>query len=192
MPQVLSGQAVPEGEPVLIEPIPGQNRVQTARSQYRPKDDFYSVVGSLRMDWTDPALAYSPDTCQCSVKSYTEKEFDRFLADVQGRWPDFTIYNPQGNRWTQNRLAIVRPDGQATYFERFSTNLQIDFDFTFPSTRRHSSSTIRFYPHTLRPVSARLYWITRGRETSSSSPISRTDQQPADQHRYGDSAPHSP
>jgi len=129
-PQVISGQAETSGVPVLLEPIPVKVGLKLQQIyNIAQKDDYYSVVASLRMDWSDPALAFSPDTCQCAYKSYTEKEFDRFLADVQGRWPDFTIYNQQGNRWIQNRVVIVRPDGQATYFERFSTNLQIDFDF---------------------------------------------------------------
>jgi Neurotransmitter-gated ion-channel ligand binding domain len=129
-PQVLDGQAEPAGQAVINQPIPVQVGLKLQQIfQIAQKDDYYSVVDSLRLDWTDPALAFSPDTCQCAFKSYTEKEFDRFLADVKGRWPDFTINNQQGNRWTQNRLVVVRPDGHATYFERFSTNLQIDFDF---------------------------------------------------------------
>jgi hypothetical protein len=149
--QVLSGQAETAGEPVLLAPIPVQIGFKLQQIyNIAQKDDFYSVVASLRMDWSDPALAYSPDTCQCSVKSYTEKEFDRFLAEVQGRWPDFTIYNQQGNRWIQNRLVVVYPDGQATYFERFSTNLQIDFDFKqFPfDTQSFFFITDVIYPQT--------------------------------------------
>jgi hypothetical protein len=82
------------------------------------------------MEWTDPALAFSPDSCDCVQKVYTDQDFSRFLEENEGLFPDFTIYNQQGNRWTQNRLVVLHQDGHAIYFERFSTNLQVDFDFS--------------------------------------------------------------
>ena len=81
------------------------------------------------MDWTDPALAFSPDTCNCTVKLYTDKEFDRFLADVGSRWPAFTFFNQLGNRWVPSRAAAIWPDGRVRYAESFNTTFQADFDF---------------------------------------------------------------
>ena len=81
------------------------------------------------MDWTDPALAFSPDTCNCTVKLYTDKEFDRFLADVGSRWPAFTFFNQLGNRWVASRAAAIWPDGRVRYAESFNTTFQADFDF---------------------------------------------------------------
>jgi hypothetical protein len=44
--------------------------------------------------------------------------------------PEFTIYNQQGNRWAQNKLAYVFSDGRVIYLEHFSVTLQApDFDF---------------------------------------------------------------
>jgi len=129
-PEVLTGNAVTTELPVLRAPIEvkiGFKLQQIIDVNFQ--DEFFSIVGSMAMEWTDPALAFSPDTCQCRRKIYTEKEFDRFLADVNGRWPDYTLYNQQGNRWVQNRVVVVEPNGHSTYFERFSTNLQVDFDF---------------------------------------------------------------
>jgi len=129
-PDVLAGSAAVTELPVLRAPIEvkiGFKLQQIIDVNFQ--DEFFSIVGSMAMEWTDPALAFSPDTCQCRKKIYTEKEFDRFLADVNGRWPDYTLYNQQGNRWVQNRVVVVEPNGHSTYFERFSTNLQVDFDF---------------------------------------------------------------
>ncbi len=81
------------------------------------------------MDWTDPELAFSPDSCNCSVKLYSDKEVDRFLAEVGSRWPAFTVFNQLGNRWIQSRTAAIWSDGRARYAESFNTKFQADFDF---------------------------------------------------------------
>ena len=129
-PDVLTGQAQPQGGKVLDTPIEVQTGLKIFRiSAVNSQDENFTVIGSLRMDWTDPALAFSPDSCNCSVKLYTDKEFDRFLADVESRWPAFTFFNQLGNRWIQSRAVAVWPDGRARYAENFNTTLQSDFDF---------------------------------------------------------------
>ena len=129
-PDVLTGQAQPQGDKVLETPIEVQTGLKIFRiSAVNSQDENFTVVGSLRMDWTDPALAFSPDSCNCSVKLYTDKEFDRFLADVESRWPAFTFFNQLGNRWIQSRAVAVWPDGRARYAENFNTTFQSDFDF---------------------------------------------------------------
>jgi hypothetical protein len=129
-PGVLSGLAPATGDPVVEQPVEVKIGVKLQQIiGVNQAEENFNVVASMQMQWRDPRLAYNPDDCDCWVKLYTEKEFDRFLADVQGRWPDFTIANQQGNRWTQNRLVVLLPDGSGTYFERFTTNMQLDFDF---------------------------------------------------------------
>jgi hypothetical protein len=129
-PEVSSGEATPMGGPVVARPVDVKVGVKLQQIiGVNQAEENFNVVASLQMEWTDPRLAYNPDDCDCWVKLYTENEFDRFLADVQGRWPDFTIANQQGNRWTQNRVVLLRPDGSGLYFERFTTNMQLDFDF---------------------------------------------------------------
>ena len=86
-PDVLTGQAQPQGNRVLEAPIEVKTGLRILRiSAVDSQNENFSVLGSMRMDWTDPALAFSPDTCNCTVKLYTDKEFDRFLADVGSRW----------------------------------------------------------------------------------------------------------
>jgi hypothetical protein len=94
------------------------------------KAENFTAVADLRLEWQDPRLAFSPDTCQCAFKPFTQKEFDDFLIETGSIWPDFVITNQQGNRWTQNKSAVIYPDGRATYMERFTTTFQApDFNF---------------------------------------------------------------
>ncbi len=130
VPEVLTGQATSTGSPVIKPAIPVQMGVKLEQIvNVDTQQEFFVAVGSLRMDWSNPNLAFSPDTCNCATKLYTENDFNKFLGDVKGEWPDFTFHNQQGNRWIQNRYVAIRSDGSATYFERFTTNFQLDFDF---------------------------------------------------------------
>jgi hypothetical protein len=129
-PQVLTGQAVPAGRPIVEQPIPVQIGLKLQQVvAVDEQNESFSIVGSMQMEWTDPVLAFSPESCDCVLKIFTADNVDQFLNDVQGRWPEFTLFNQQGNRWTQNRLVVLSQTGQALYFERFSTDLQVDFDF---------------------------------------------------------------
>ena len=90
----------------------------------------YGVVASLKLIWRDPALGFNPEDCGCFIKTYSGDAFQRFVAEKGVRWPEFAIFNQQGNRWFQNRLVLVWPDGMCIYFERFSVTLQApDFNF---------------------------------------------------------------
>jgi hypothetical protein len=133
-PEVLEGQGQPNSENVMILAIPVKVglKLQQIVNIDQP-NEIMNDVGTLRLDWTDPALAFNPDNCNCSSKLYTENDFNKFLTDVQGKWPDFTFFNQQGNRWILNRIIQIESNGHVNYLERFSTNFQLDFDWTaFP------------------------------------------------------------
>jgi Neurotransmitter-gated ion-channel ligand binding domain len=133
-PEVLEGQGQPNSESVMILAIPVKVglKLQQIVNIDQP-NEIMNDVGTLRLEWTDPALAFNPDNCNCSSKLYTENDFNKFLTDVQGKWPDFTFFNQQGNRWILNRIIEIESSGHVNYLERFSTNFQLDFDWTaFP------------------------------------------------------------
>ena len=142
-PRVLSGAAEANDQSVLrlpIEVLTGLKLQQIVNIDQ--SSEIMTIVGTIKLQWKDPRLAFSPDSCNCQVKEYSESRFNQFLEDTGGDWPDFTFFNQQGNRWTQNRVVEVLPDGSVTYQERFTTNFQLDFDFS-----QYPFDTEHFYIH---------------------------------------------
>ena len=137
-PEVLEGQGQPNGESLLKLAIPVKVglKLQQIINIDQP-NEIMNDVGTIKLEWSDPALAFNPDDCDCTSRLYTENDFNKFLTDVKGKWPDFTFFNQQGNRWVQNRLIEIESNGHVTYLERFSSNFQINFDWTaFPFDRQ--------------------------------------------------------
>lgn len=130
-PEVLTGQATSGGEAVVNLPTPVHIGIKLQQiTDVDQKAENYGAQATLRMEWQDPALAFNPDTCQCSFKTYNLDTFKDFAALAGQHWPAFTLYNQQDNRWTQNKRVNVTPDGKAVYLERFTTTFQApDFNF---------------------------------------------------------------
>jgi hypothetical protein len=137
-PEVLDGQGQPDTDSLLKLAIPVKVGIKLQQIvNIDQPNEIMNDVGTLRLDWTDPALSFNPDSCSCTSKIYTENDFNTFLTDVNGKWPDFTFFNQQGNRWILNRIIQVESNGHVNYLERFSTNLQLDFDWTaYPFDRQ--------------------------------------------------------
>ncbi|MDD4254886.1 MAG: hypothetical protein PHP59_05860 [Methanofollis sp.] len=137
-PAVLTDTVEPGGRTVIKPPIIVKAAVELDQiTDVDQKSENYGVVANIMFTWTDPVLAFSPDTCHCPFKIY--RSIEDFVKAEGTRWPEFTINNQQGNRWTQNRLIQVFPDGRAIYFERFWVTLQApDFNFRdFPFDTQH-------------------------------------------------------
>lgn len=130
-PEVLQGKGEAGGNPVLERPVPVKIGIKMQQiSSVDQRSENFGVVATLMMKWEDPALAFRPDAAQTRVQVYTRESFTRKLNEEGKLWPDFSIYNQQGNRWIQNSAAVVFADGRVLYLERFSVTLQApDFDF---------------------------------------------------------------
>ncbi|MDD2902346.1 MAG: hypothetical protein PHU44_07910 [Syntrophales bacterium] len=166
-PQVLTGRAHKHGRPIIEHPIPVEIGLRMDQiTNVDQKGENFGVVASLKLIWRDPALGFNPEECQCFVKTYSGDAFQRFVADKGLRWPEFAIFNQQGNRWFQNRLVLVWPDGWCIYYERFSVTLQApDFDF-----RRFPFDHQDFY---IRVDSLRPDWIYVFKELKGFSEVGK-------------------
>jgi hypothetical protein len=192
-PDILSGQADETGDPLIKQPIEvGVGLKLQQITGIDQKSENYGAVVSLKMEWTDPALGFSPDSCDCSELVYTGTRFDDFVDDIGDRWPEFTLSNQQGNRWIQNQVVVLEPDGHAVYFERFTTLFQApDFNFRmFPFDQQKFFIRIdslypdEFYSYynlgDYTEVGSRLgeeEWVVIDQSTSVSSQVSNTLQE---------------
>lgn len=130
-PEVLSGVATPTDNTVVEEPIAVQIglKMQQITSVDQISENF-GVVASMQMRWQDPKLAFNPDSCNCRFKTFNGNAFVNFANQNEITWPEFTLFNQQGRRDTQNQVVVVLASGEAIYVERFSATLQApDFDF---------------------------------------------------------------
>jgi hypothetical protein len=141
-PAVLQGKLTSWGEPIVQLATPVQIGLQIDQiTGVDQQNENFSMVGNIMMKWNDPWLAFNPDSCQCLVKTYSDTDFQKYVTENQLTWPQFVLTNQQGNRWSQNPTFFVEPNGNVTYYERFSTTMQAPyFDF-----RRYPFDTQKFF-----------------------------------------------
>lgn len=130
-PQVLTGKAKGTGQQVVKGPIQvkiGFKLEQVTNVDQRAEN--FSVAGTLALHWREPKLAFSPDKIKNRIKIFTGERFIQYADENGIAVPKFTILNQQGKRWVQNAVAVVWPDGNVEYYERFTATLQApDFNF---------------------------------------------------------------
>ena len=149
---VLSGEAQPAGRELVTGAKPVTIFVELQQiTGVDQKAENYGAVYYLQMDWHDPEHAFNPDECKCRVKSFTGPGFNKLISDENFLWPNFTLFNQQNNRWTQNQGILVAANGDMRYFERFTTTFQApDFNFrAFPfDTQQFYIRVDSLYPRT--------------------------------------------
>ncbi len=130
-PEVLRDEGEATGRALLREPIPVRIGVKLHQiTEVNQKSENYGVVATLVMHWTDPGLAFDPETAHDRFKIFSGDAFGTEMSRRGQLWPQHTVVNQQGNRWVQNRVVVIQPSGETVYLERFSTTLQApDFDF---------------------------------------------------------------
>ena len=141
-PEVLQGQGAPVGLPLIREPIQVRAGIHVDQiTEVNQRGENFGAVGDLVLEWNDPAYAFNPDSCQCSYKTFTPLEFEKFIVQNGLRWPRFVFFNQQGKRWSQGETFWVYSSGTVQYYERFSASFQAP-DFNF---RKFPLDTQTFY-----------------------------------------------
>jgi hypothetical protein len=105
----------------------------------------FGVVGTLRLEWQDPALSFDAVEFGQGFRFFTPEAFREFTSENSLFYPGFVIQNQQERRFRQQAAFVVLPSGQGYYFEQFSTVLQApDFNFVpFPF------DTQKFFVHVI-------------------------------------------
>jgi hypothetical protein len=143
-PKVIEGQGEPVGLPVIREPIKVKAGIFVDQiTEVNQRGENYGAVGDLVLEWRDPAYAFNPDSCQCSYKTFSLPDFEKFNVENGLRWPRFVFFNQQGKRWSQGEDFWVFTSGRVQYYERFSATFQAP-DFNF---RKFPFDTQKFFIH---------------------------------------------
>ena len=143
-PQVLKGEGSPKGLPIVRQPIKVKAGIHVDQiTEVNQRGENYSAVGDLVLEWTDPDYSFNPDTCQCTYKTFSPPDFERFNVQNGLRWPRFVFFNQQGKRWSQGETFWIYTTGRAQFYERFSATFQAP-DFNF---RKFPFDTQKFFIH---------------------------------------------
>lgn len=98
------------------------------------KSENFGVVATVRMHWTDQLLAFDALEYGRGYKILGVGDFVGLAEQRRTVVPFFVYGNQQGQRWDQEALVTVYPDGSIQFVARSTLQLQAPyFDFTkFP------------------------------------------------------------
>jgi len=152
-PGVLSGSVAEYGPHVFLTAVPVKIGLTIDQiTSVNQIEENYGAVGTLVMHWNDPALSFSPDTCNCAYKILPFEDFLSYTSKNEISWPDFIFYNQQEKRWSQNQKVFISSNGTAVYYERFWTLFQApNFKFQkFPfDTQTFHARITNLYPESM-------------------------------------------
>ncbi len=94
------------------------------------KAENYGAVVLLRVEWTDPLLAYDAEAFGRDIRVFHPADLADHAADLGAVLPAFVIHNQQTNKWIHESAASLSSDGHVVYVEKSSLTLQAPhFDF---------------------------------------------------------------
>lgn len=113
------------------EPIEVRVGIQVQQIEFvNQKAENFGVVGTLRLQWDDPHLAFDAKKFGEDFMAFDRDGFREYAHENSLFFPGFIIQNQQDRRFTQYSLFVIWSDGRASYYEQFSTVLQApDFNF---------------------------------------------------------------
>ncbi len=105
------------------------------------KAENYSAVVVLRVEWTDPALAFDRDVVGRDFQVFNPATLAEHASEIGAVVPAFVIHNQQSNKWIHESAASLHHDGRVVYVEKSSLTLQAPhFDF-----RKYPFDTQKFF-----------------------------------------------
>ncbi|WP_420585724.1 hypothetical protein [Ruegeria sp.] len=105
------------------------------------KAENYGAVVVLRVEWTDPALAFDREEVGREIQVFNPPALAEHARGLGAVVPAFVIHNQQSNKWIHESAASLRYDGHVVYAEKSSLTLQAPhFDF-----RKYPFDTQQFF-----------------------------------------------
>lgn len=110
-------------------------------TEINQKAENFSAVAVIHMRWQDHKLAFDEGEADRAYKLLTPNEFIALATSLPTNIPLILFQNQQAQRWEQAAFVIIRPNGEAEFFERSTLTLQAPY-FNF---RKYPFDTQQFH-----------------------------------------------